>query len=149
MNAQLYHISIIYVINTGTAFILMNLMADRIRISDIRKIQLGLIGIVPPLVGYAFISEWWMAMPLMTMVGASWALLFVGGNFYLMERNAHSTSSGLFSSTISVATVIGPIVCGGIAAILGYQYVMYVAGAVASAGFLISLKIGTGDTPMA
>lgn len=142
MGAELYQISIIYIANTVTAFILMNLMAERIQLSDTGKLRLGLAGIVPPLLGFAFITEWWMAMPMMIMVGVSWAFLYVGGNFYLMEHNAHSTSTGLFSSTISVSTVIGPMVAGVIAALYGHTHVMYAAGVIAVAGFIVSFKIG-------
>lgn len=85
-------------------------------------------------------------MPFMALVGCSWAFLFVGGNFYLMERNPHSTSTGLFSSTISVATIIGPLVGGGIAALLDYQYVMYAAAAVAAGGLVASLRVGQAAT---
>lgn len=143
MYAELYHISIIYVVNTFTAFIIMNMMVRRIQITDRRKIQLGLAGIIPAILGMSIIIEWWMAMPFMVLVGVSWAMLFVGGNFYLMERNPHSTSTGLFSSTISVATVIGPVIGGAIAAITDYQYVMYVSAAIAGGGLLSSIRIPT------
>ena len=82
-------------------------------------------------------------MPFMVLVGVSWAMLFVGSNFYLMERNPHSTSSGLFSSTISVATVIGPVIGGTIAAITDYQYVMYVSAIIAGGGLISSMLIPT------
>lgn len=142
LGAQLHHISIAYVANTGTAFILTSLMAYRIRISDTRKLQLGVASIIPAFLGLSTITEWWMAMPFMALVGGSWAFMFVGGNFYLMERNPHSTSTGLFSSTISVATIIGPLVGGGIAAVLGYHYVMYAAAAIAAGGLAASMKVG-------
>lgn len=143
MDAQLYQISVIYVVNTFTAFIIMNMMVHKIQITDRRKIQVGLIGIIPAILGMSIINEWWMAMPFMVLVGVSWAMLFVGGNFYLMERNPHSTSSGLFSSTISVATVIGPVIGGTIAAITDYQYVMYVSAIIAGGGLISSILIPT------
>lgn len=143
LGAELYHISIIYVANTMTAFVLMSMMAHRINLSDRRKLQLGLAGIIPPILGLSTITEWWMAMPYMVLVGASWAMLFVGGNFYLMERNPHSTSTGLFSSTISVATVLGPVAGGAIAAALDYHFVMYAAALIAAAGLAYSLRIPT------
>lgn len=143
LNAQLYHISIIYVANTLTAFVIMNMMVHRINITDRRKIQLGLAGLIPAILGMSIITEWWMTMPFMILVGMSWAMLFVGGNFYLMERNPHSTSTGLFSSTISVATIIGPIIGGTIAAVFEYQYVMYVATFIAIGGLVASAWIPT------
>ena len=42
LGAELYQISIIYVANTLTAFILMNLMASRINFSNITKFKIGI-----------------------------------------------------------------------------------------------------------
>ena len=146
LGAQLHHISIAYVANTAMAFVMINLMADRIRLSDTRKLQVGVASIIPAFLGLSWVTEWWMAMPFMALIGCSWAFLFVGGNFYLMERNPHSTSTGLFSSTISVATIVGPMVGGGIAALLDYHYVMYAAAAIAAGGLAASLRVGRAAT---
>ena len=39
---DLYHISIVYVANTLTAFILMNIMASKIQLSNITKFKIGI-----------------------------------------------------------------------------------------------------------
>jgi len=80
-------------------------------------------------------------MPFMALVGLTWAFLFVGGNFHLMEHNAKSTSTGIFSSTLSISTVLGPVVAGGIAFYFEYVFVMYFAVAIIICGFIVSLKI--------
>jgi DHA1 family multidrug resistance protein-like MFS transporter len=82
-----------------------------------------------------------MAMPFMSLVGATWAFLFIGGNFHLMENNPRSTSTGIFSSTLSIATVIGPIIGGAVAFVFDYVAVMYFAIAVIICAFVVSLKI--------
>jgi len=87
------------------------------------------------------ITEWWMAMPFMSLVGATWAFLFIGGNFHLMEHNPKSTSTGIFSSTLSISAVIGPLIAGTIAFYFEYVTVMYFAIIIIIFGFLISLKI--------
>jgi DHA1 family multidrug resistance protein-like MFS transporter len=92
-------------------------------------------------VGLSIITEWWMAMPFMALVGGTWAFLFIGGNFHLMDNNPRSTSTGIFSSTISIATVIGPVIGGSIAFVFDYIAVMYFAIAVIIVGFVVSLKI--------
>src|SRR3989304_1962178 len=103
------------------------------------KIGIGLTTFV--FIGLMLITEWWMAIPFMALVGATWAFLFIGGNFYLMENYPKSTSSSIFSSTLSIATVIGPVIAGSLAFYFEYVSVMYFAIAIIICGFLISLKI--------
>ena len=141
LGAELYQISIIYVANTLTAFILMNLMASRINFSNITKFKIGIGCTVFVFVGLSVITDWWMAMPFMALVGATWAFLFIGGNFHLMENNPHSTSTGIFSSTLSISMVIGPVIAGIIAFTFDYVVVMYFAIAIIVCAFVISLKV--------
>ena len=138
---DLYHVSIVYVSNTLTAFVLMNVMATKIHLSNVTKFKIGIGSTAFVFVGLSLVTEWWMAMPFMTLVGATWAFLFIGGNFYLMDNNPHSTSTGIFSSTLSIATVVGPVISGGIAFLYGYTAVMYFAVAIIVCAFAASLKI--------
>ena len=73
--------------------------------------------------------------------GGTWAFLFIGGNFHLMAHNPKSTSTGIFSSTLSIATVVGPVIAGAIAFSYGYIAVMYFAIAIIVVAFAVSLKI--------
>jgi len=141
LGAQLYEISIVYVANTVTAFVIMNLMVSKIKISNVTKFKIGIGLTTFVFIGLSQITEWWMAMPFMALVGGTWAFLYIGGNFHLMENNPKSTSTGIFSSTLSISTVIGPIIAGSIAFYFEYVSVMYFAIAVIICGFLISLKI--------
>ncbi len=141
LGAELYQISIIYVANTLTAFVLMNLMASKINISDITKFKIGIGCTVFVFVGLSVITDWWMAMPFMALVGGTWAFLFIGGNFHLMENNPRSTSTGIFSSTLSIATVVGPVIAGSIAFVFDYVAVMYFAIAIITCAFAVSLKV--------
>lgn len=141
LGAQLYEIAIIYVSNTLAAFIIMNLMAGKIRINHVTKFKIGIGATTFVFIGLALVTDWWMTMPFMALVGATWAFLFIGGNFYLMENNPKSTSVGIFSSTLSISMVIGPIIAGTIAFYLDYVYVMYFAVAIIICAFSISLKI--------
>ncbi|MDA7940278.1 MAG: MFS transporter [Nitrosopumilus sp.] len=139
LGGQLHHISIVYISNTATAFAVMTLMASRIRIPHIAKFKIGVGLTTLVFVGLLFAREWWHAMPFMALVGATWAFLYIGGNFHLMERNPKSTSTGVFSSTISIATVAGPLAAGLIASAHGYGAVLYFAIAVIVAAFGVSL----------
>ena len=141
LGGELYHISIVYVANTLTAFILMNIMASKIQLSNVTKFKIGIGCSVFVFVGLSVVTEWWMAMPFMALVGATWAFLFIGGNFHLMENNPRSTSTGIFSSTLSISTVVGPVIAGTIAFAFDYISVMYFAITIIVIAFIVSLKI--------
>ena len=139
--AELYQVSMVYVANTLTAFLVMNLMSKRIQIQNITKFKIGIGMTVIVFVGLALITEWWMAWPFMAIVGCSWAFLFIGGNFHLMENNPRSTSTAIFSSTLAISTVIGPVIAGAIAYYTDYTVVMYFAIIVTLSAFIISSKM--------
>ena len=139
--AELYQVSIVYVANTLTAFLVMNLMSNKIQIKNITKFKIGIGMTVIVFVGLSMITDWWMAMPFMAIVGCSWAFLFIGGNFHLMENNPRSTSTAIFSSTLAISTVIGPVIAGAIAYYTDYTIVMYFAIIVTLSAFIISSKM--------
>ncbi|MDC0187400.1 MFS transporter [Candidatus Nitrosopelagicus sp.] len=139
--AELYQVSMIYVANTLTAFVVMNLMSKRIQIQNITKFKIGIGMTVIVFVGLALITDWWMAWPFMAIVGCSWAFLFIGGNFHLMENNPRSTSTAIFSSTLAISTVIGPVIAGIIAYYTDYTAVMIFAVVVTLTAFIISTKM--------
>jgi DHA1 family multidrug resistance protein-like MFS transporter len=141
LGAELYQVSIVYMANTLAAFVLMNLMATKIKMSNVTKFKVGVGASTFVFVGLALITDWWMAMPFMALVGGTWAFLFVGGNFHLMENNPRSTSTGIFSSTLSIATVVGPVIAGSIAFAFDYVSVMYFAIVIIACAFVVSLKI--------
>ena len=139
--AELYQVSIVYVANTLTAFLVMNLMSKRIQIQNITKYKIGIGMTVIVFVGLSMITDWWMAMPFMAIVGCSWAFLFIGGNFHLMENNPRSTSTAIFSSTLAFSTVIGPVIAGAIAYYTDYTVVMYFSIIVSLSAFIISSRM--------
>jgi len=141
LGAELYQVSIVYIANTLTAFVLMNLMATKIQISNVTKFKMGIGATTFVFVGLSLVTEWWMAMPFMALVGGTWAFLFIGGSFHLMENNPRATSTGIFSSTLSIATVVGPVIAGTIAFAFDYVSVMYFAIAIILCAFVVSLKI--------
>ncbi|MDC0194215.1 MFS transporter [Candidatus Nitrosopelagicus sp.] len=139
--AELYQVSIVYVANTLTAFLVMNLMSNKIQIKNITKFKIGIGMTVIVFVGLSMITDWWMAMPFMAIVGCSWAFLFIGGNFHLMENNPRSTSTAIFSSTLAISTVIGPVIAGAIAYYTDYTIVMYFSIIMTLLAFIISSKM--------
>ena len=57
-----------------------------------------------------------------------------------MEHNPKSTSTGIFNPTLSISTVIGPVIAGTIAFAYGYVSVMYFAVAVVIVAFVITIS---------
>ena len=141
LGAELYQISIVYIANTLAAFIVMNLMATKIKISNVTKFKIGIGTTSFVFIGLSLVTDWWMAMPFMALVGGTWAFLYIGGNIHLMENNPRSTSTGIFSSTLSISTVVGPVIGGAIAFAFDYVSVMYFAIAIILCAFVVSLKI--------
>jgi DHA1 family multidrug resistance protein-like MFS transporter len=139
--AKLYEVSMVYVANTLSAFILMNLMAGKITTKNVTKFKIGIGLTTFVFVGLALISDWWMAIPAMALVGITWAFLYIGGSIHLMENNPRSTATGIFNSTIAIANVIGPVIAGAIAFYYNSVSVMYFAIAICVVAFAISLKI--------
>ena len=146
MGAELWHVSVVYVANTMTAFVIMNVMAVRINISNVTKFKAGIGTTAFVFVGMALIEQWWQAMPFMALVGFTWAFLYIGGSFHLMENNPKSTSTGIFSSTISISSVIGPIAAGLIAVVYGYTAVMYFAVIIIIVAFAVATRISNANT---
>jgi DHA1 family multidrug resistance protein-like MFS transporter len=141
MGAHLYEVSIVYIANTLTSFVVMTMMATRMRINNVTKFKIGLGLTIFVFIGLALVKEWWLTFPFMALVGLSWAFLYIGGNVHIMENNPKSTSTGIFSSTISIASVVGPLVAGAIASYFGFVSVIYFASGIAFSAFLISLAI--------
>lgn len=141
LHAKLYEVSIVYVANTVTSFVLMNLMASKIKTKNITKFKIGVGLTVLVFLGMALMTSWWMAIPSMALVGITWAFLYIGGSIHLMENNPKSTSTGIFNSTISIANVIGPVIAGTLAFYYNNISVMYFAVGICIVAFLVSLKI--------
>ncbi|WP_268541645.1 MFS transporter [Candidatus Nitrosotenuis cloacae] len=141
LGAKLYEVSIVYVANTAAAFILMNMMGTKIMTKNITKFKIGVGLTTFVFAGMAVMTEWWMAIPSMALVGVTWAFLYIGGSIHLMENNPKSTSTGVFNSTIAISNVIGPVIAGTIAFYYNYVSVMYFAVAICIVAFVVSLKV--------
>ena len=140
-HAKLYEVSLVYVANTATAFILMNLMTSKIKMKNTTKFKIGVGLTMFVFLGMAVMTSWWMAIPSMALVGVTWAFLYIGGSIHLMENNPKSTSTGIFNSTIAIANVVGPLIAGTLAFYYNNVSVMYFAIIICIAAFFVSLKI--------
>ena len=59
----------------------------------------------------------------------------------MMENNPRSTSTAIFSSTLAISTVIGPVIAGSIAYYADYTAVMVFAVIATLSAFIISSKM--------
>jgi MFS family permease len=59
----------------------------------------------------AFYLDWVQMIPAQILLGFSWSCLYVGALKFVTERNEErSTASGLLTSMMSIAGIIGPII---------------------------------------
>ncbi|MCI0497939.1 MAG: MFS transporter [Thermoplasmata archaeon] len=128
-------IAYIWMPNFAMQVIVMN-YADRIRNSHWMVIG-GLSAAAASFALFIGVKEWYTLIPGMVLIGISWAFLYLGALFELMERNEErATASGLLNSSTSFSGIIGPLMGGAIAAEFGYT-----ANLVAAVIFVMSALI--------
>jgi len=87
---------------------------------------------------FTLATSFWQIVPAQVLLGVSWALLYVGGLRYLMDRNVEkATVSGLFDSALSLSSIIGPLIGAFVISFGGYSTTMYLASVLAFIGFLL------------
>ncbi|MCK4478205.1 MFS transporter [Candidatus Bathyarchaeota archaeon] len=136
LGADLFLVGAIVMINSIAQFIFMYTLSGRINYTS--SITAGLI-----LSGIAFFSftlatDFWQIIPIQILLGASWALIYVGGLRYLMDRNVEkATVSGLLDSVLSLSCIIGPLIATFVITTGGYRTTMYLASILAFISFLL------------
>ena len=163
MGADLWHVSVAYGASMATMFIFMNVMSKWDSISNVTKFKAGICITIIVFAGLLLAKEWWHTIPFLALNGIAWALMYIGGSFYVMENSPKSTGVGIFGSTMALAAVVGPLIAG-VATVVhrtlmhgsaepallehsvldilhGYEAVLYVGIAVLCVAFLISLKM--------
>jgi MFS family permease len=125
INPDPFWIGLVYAVNSGTQFVIMQLI-DRYEGKSLLAAGLG----ISALTFYLFTistSEWQIFID-QIFLGASWACTYVGALKCILARNAErSTSSGLLDSTLSLSMIVGSIVGGVVAGLFGYTATMYIA----------------------
>ena len=144
-------------INTCSQFLFMPLLD---RVSKARTlIAAGMVGTGFTFIVFIAVPDLYGLLVAQLLLGFSWSLLFVGSIRELVDRNEETaTVTGLLSSTLNVAQVIGPLLGGLVgawavaralgggatssdAALSGYQATMWLAAALAFAGLGVQLFI--------
>jgi DHA1 family quinolone resistance protein-like MFS transporter len=114
-------IGVIYFTNAFFQFVFMPFM-DRVKGAR-SLIQAGLVFSVAIFVIFIFVPDIYIMLIVQVILAFSWSLLYVGSLRELMETNPEkATSSGLLTSVISLANVIGPLLGGVIAGTVAHFY---------------------------
>lgn len=128
-------IGLLYLTNTSTQFLFM-MVIDRFRSE--RLMVAGLLGASLTFYLFTLAQDFWQMLPIQTLLGFSWASLYIGGLKFVMKRSEErATSAGLLGSAINLSQATGPLIGGAIAVAVGRLGVMYAASAMALVAFAI------------
>jgi len=141
LGADLFWVAGIQAINGATQFVFMYTISQRIGYNS--SVAGGLIMTCVTFFSFTLAANFWQIMPAQVLLGVSWALLYVGGLRYLMDRNVEkATVSGLFDSALSLSSVIGPLIGALVISFSSYRTIMYLASLLAFMSFLLFRFLG-------
>lgn len=136
LGANLFWVGVIQTINAATQFVFMFVLSGKIKYVVSTALGLLMSGIT--FFSFTFASNFWQIIPTQIILGVSWALMYVGGLRFLMDRNIEkATVSGLFDSVLSLSSIIGPFLAAIVIALDGYRSIMYLASFLAFVSFLL------------
>ena len=136
LGASLLWVGVIQAVNAGTQFVFMYVFSGKVKY--VASTALGLLLSSVTFFCFTFASDFWQIIPIQIILGVSWALLYVGGLRFLMDRNVEkATVSGMFDSVLSLSSILGPFLAAFVIIIDGYGSIMYVASFLAFISFLL------------
>jgi MFS family permease len=136
-----FWVGVLYTVNTASQFFVMQ-FADRFRGKTL--INAGLILSSVTFFSFTLAQNFYQLFPMQVLLGCSWSCLYVGSLIYLMQRNVEkATCTGMLSSVINLAVVSGALIGGIISEVFDLKTTMYVAAALAAAGFCL-FRTGVG-----
>ncbi|MCD6461752.1 MAG: MFS transporter [Thermoplasmata archaeon] len=139
LGADRFWIGVTYAVNMATQFSLMPFLE---RFSPRNLVRSGLLLSSATFLVFTLVRTWWEMIPTQVMLGAGWAMLYVGTLRCVLDRNEEkATVSGIAGSVLSLSGIIGPLVGGPLSDIVGYKTVMAVASLMA----LGALAVFSGD----
>ncbi len=117
-------LGIIYALNPFVQFAVMQ------RIDRYRSAPLVVVGLLASIATFILLTvavDFLSILLTQVVLGFAWATLYVGSLKFIMETNPEvGTAGGLFNSVLSIASIVGPIL-GGFLAALDFVVPMYVA----------------------
>lgn len=136
LGADLFGIGVLWALNTAVQFFVMFSVTDRPK--SILLVQLGLILSSITFLAYGLAFDFWCIIPVQVVAGVSWALLYVGTLKYVTYGvREKATSVGVLRSTMSLSSIIGPLLAIQVIQLVNYKTLMLVAFAIASLAYLL------------
>ena len=135
LGADLFWVGVILMTNSAVQFVFMYTLSGKIKY--VTSVTAGLFLSSVTFFSFTLAANHWQIFPTQILLGVSWALMYVGGLRYLVDRNVEkATVSGLFDSVLSLSSIIGPFMATFVIAFGGYETTMYLASIFAFIGFL-------------
>ena len=120
------------------AMLLFGQLADRVGRRGIFVLGFGLSALVPVAFGVAD-SAWGMAAGFL-ILGVAFSALYVGSTAHIGDRvpaESQGAMLGLYESSRGLGGVLGPLIAGAIAPVVGFRHMFFVMAGIAATGFLL------------
>ncbi|MGA1820656.1 MAG: MFS transporter [Thermoplasmatota archaeon] len=142
LGLNFWQIGIVQATNALTQFLSMFLIGDHLKPRTL--IGIGLIASAMAFISFTIIQEFPLFLVTQVLLGFSWANLYVGSLRLMLERNRERASAaGLLASSISLSSLIGPLISLVIVQLLpgsSYEGPMYLAFGASLLAFLFFLS---------
>lgn len=134
LGASEFWIGILYALNSFGQFFMMRPL-DRFKSTSLVIAGLSFSALTFAL--YFLAQNFWQTIPMQLVLALSWSLLYIGSLKFVAESGVErGTSVGLLNLTLSLSTVVGPLIGGVISQIWGYRYTMLFALVMVLAGLV-------------
>ena len=120
------------------AMLLFGQLADRVGRRGIFVLGFGLSALVPVVFGVAD-SAWGMAAGFL-ILGVAFSALYVGSTAHIgdcVPAESQGAMLGLYESSRGLGGVLGPLIAGAIAPVVGFRNMFFVMAGIAATGFLL------------
>ncbi len=141
---EFIQIGIVFAVNPLTQFLVMQVI-DRFK--SVSLVYVGLLFSIIGFLAMGMSTDFPQMFITQSLIGVSWAALFVGSLKYIMEINIEkATASGLLNSTIGISAIAGPLIGGslvtlslhlGLSTSLAYRTTHFAAALMAGIALLI------------
>jgi MFS family permease len=130
-------VGVIYSVNAFAQFFIMKVLD---RYDPARLVGFGIALSSVTFATFLLADEYWKIIPAQILLATSWASLYVGSLRYVMDKSREkATATGMLSATISISGIIGPVLGGLCAAVIGFGGTIAIASALSLVALVIFL----------
>jgi MFS family permease len=130
-------VGVIYSVNAFAQFFIMKVID---RYDPARLVGFGIALSSVTIATFLLADEYWKIIPAQILLATSWASLYVGSLRYVMDKSREkATATGMLSATISISGIIGPVLGGLCAAVIGFGGTIAIASALSLVALVIFL----------